>query len=199
MWLYTVYIYTVNTYIVMYSIAYSEYRVFQDWCEWFPTGIATTKITLELGQIHCCFKTAPRKPRTILHVLAASPRLDLQGIHVITNRLRLLCILWVCVTKTISCLHEWTTMKTEYISCNIRDFEIWLGAKLLIKKTYKHTVIAIIQVQYVCCSKKLQPFLSSQIILQCNECNEIKQIKQYAICCKLISLQKIIFFLRIMF
>ena len=64
---------------MLYSVVFSVYRVFQDWYERFPTGIATTEITLELGHIHCCFKTTPRKPRNILCVLAAGPRLDLQG------------------------------------------------------------------------------------------------------------------------
>lgn len=31
-------------------------------CVWFPTGIATTEITLELGQIHSFFKTAKENP-----------------------------------------------------------------------------------------------------------------------------------------
>lgn len=61
-----------------YCVSHSSLTTKTGPCERFPKGIATTEINLELGQIHF-YKTAPRKPRNILRVLAVGPRLDLQG------------------------------------------------------------------------------------------------------------------------
>lgn len=44
----------------------------------FPNGTAVTEITLELGQIHSCFKTSRQKAKESPPCVAVDPQLDLQ-------------------------------------------------------------------------------------------------------------------------
>lgn len=70
--------------------------------------VAMAKITLELGQLHSCFKTAQRKTRRKILLLWALDLTSKGAIHV-----ALYAIGWDCVTKSFNCVHMWATMKLE--------------------------------------------------------------------------------------